>query len=178
MERAKIEYCALLAEIVGAIAVVISVIYLALQITDNTSELQNQGHFNALMLAQRPLELLIADGELAAIIEAGYSAPEGLSKENWHRFAMYQVMAFNAWEYLYYANQSNSIPVNLWQGADSYYRDLAVSKPSLRRFWSEYEQIFAEPFRSYAASAFAYAASAESSNTLAASPTELLGPAS
>jgi hypothetical protein len=33
---------------------------------------------------------------------------------------MYQVMAFNAWECLNYANQSNSIPVNLWHGADSF----------------------------------------------------------
>lgn len=154
MERERIELCALLAEIVGAVAVVISVVYLAMQISDNTSELQSQGHFHALSLAQRPLELLIADRELAHIIEAGYSAPDELSPTDWHRFSMYQVMAFNAWEYLYYANQSGSIPGNLWAGADAYYRELIRVRPALRRFWNEFEHSYDEPFKAYVDEAF------------------------
>ena len=117
MQRERIELGALLAEIVGAVAVVVSVVYLAMQISDNTSELQSQGHFHALSLAQKPLELLVSDRELANIIETGYSAPEQLSPSDWHRFAMYQTMAFNAWEFLFYANRSGSIPENLWVGA-------------------------------------------------------------
>lgn len=154
MQRERIELGALLAEIVGAVAVVISVVYLAMQISDNTSELQSQGHFHALSLAQRPLELLIADPELAEIIETGYSAPRQLSPSDWHRFAMYQTMAFNAWEFLYYANRSGSIPVNLWVGADAYYRELIRTKPALRQFWAEYEHIFDEPFHLYVESVF------------------------
>lgn len=149
MPRERIEIFALLAEIVGALAVVVSVIYLAMEISDNTSELQSQGHFHALSLAQRPLELLIADRELADIVEAGYTAPEQLSATDWHRFSMYQIMAFNAWEYLYYANRSGSIPKNLWAGADAYYRELIRKKPALQRFWSDYEHSFDEPFNSY-----------------------------
>lgn len=154
MERERIELLALLAEIVGAVAVVISVIYLAMQISDNTSELQSQGHFHALSLAQRPLELLIADRELARIIEGGYSDPDQLSATDWHRFSMYQVMAFNAWEYLYYAHESGSIPENLWAGADAYYRGLVQGQPALRRFWSEYQHAFDGPFHGYVEGAF------------------------
>lgn len=154
MERERIELCALLAEIVGALAVVVSVVYLALQISDNTSELQSQGHFHALSLAQRPLELLIADRDLAALIEAGYTAPQELSATDWHRFSMYQVMAFNAWEYLYYAHEAGSIPENLWAGADAYYRELIRTRPALRRFWNEFEHAFDDPFRGYVDRAF------------------------
>lgn len=157
MQRERIELGALLAEIVGAVAVVISVAYLAKQISDNTSELQSQGHYHALSLAQRPLELLIADPELAGIIEAGYSAPRRLSPADWHRFAMYQTMAFNAWEFLYYANRSGSIPENLWVGADAYYRELVRSQPALQQYWSEYEHIFDEPFHLYVEGVFEHA---------------------
>ena len=154
MQRERIELGALLAEIVGAVAVVVSVVYLAMQISDNTSELQSQGHFHALSLAQKPLELLVSDRELANIIETGYSAPDKLSPSDWHRFAMYQTMAFNAWEFLFYANRSGSIPENLWVGADAYYRVLIGTKPALARFWAEYEHIFDEPFHCYVESAF------------------------
>lgn len=154
MQRERIELFALLAEIIGALAVVVSVIYLAMEISDNTSELQSQGHFHALSLAQRPLELLIADRELADIIETGYTAPEQLSTTDWHRFSMYQIMAFNAWEYLYYANRSGSIPENLWAGADAYYKQLIRMRPALRRFWTEYEHSFDEPFKTYVDTTF------------------------
>ncbi len=155
--REHIECAALVAEIVGALAVVVSVVYLAAQIADNTKSLQNEGHYNALQLAQRPLELLIADQELAAIVTAGYQDPAALSPDEWQRFAMHQVMAFNAWEFLYYAHQAGTIPPNLWTGADAYYGNLLGTHAGLAQFWAEYAHIFDDPFRSYVASQFATA---------------------
>jgi len=152
--REQIEYAALVAEIVGAIAVVVSVIYLAVQIADNTKSLQNEGHYNALQLAQRPLELLIADRELAAIVTIGYEDPDALSADEWQRFAMHQVMAFNAWEFLYYAHEAGTIPPNLWAGADAYYANQLGTNTGLVRFWAEYAHIFDDPFRSYVAAHF------------------------
>lgn len=155
--REQIEYAALVAEIVGALAVVVSVVYLAVQIADNTKSLQNEGHYNALQLAQRPLELLIADHELAAIVTAGYQDPGALSADEWQRFAMHQVMAFNAWEFLYYAHEAGTIPPNLWAGADAYYANLLGTHAGLAQFWAEYAHIFDDPFRAYVASQFANA---------------------
>jgi hypothetical protein len=56
-----LEYWALIAEIAGAIAIVVSVIYLGVQIRANTKVLRSQAHYNALSLAQRPFEMAIAD---------------------------------------------------------------------------------------------------------------------
>ncbi len=39
-----------IAEIAGAIAVVVSVLYLGLQIRDNTKVLRSRAHYNALLL--------------------------------------------------------------------------------------------------------------------------------
>jgi hypothetical protein len=49
--KTTLEYWALIAEIAGAIAVVMSVIYLGVQVRANTKVLRSQAHFNALSLA-------------------------------------------------------------------------------------------------------------------------------
>ena len=149
--REHIECAALIAEIVGAAAVVISVVYLGVQIAGNTRALQSEGHYNALQLAQRPLELLIADDRLAEVVNAGYADSALLSAADSQRFAMYQVMAFNAWEYLYYADAAESVPGNLWEGANAYYSELLRTSPGLAGFWQAHEHIYADPFRSYVA---------------------------
>ncbi len=42
--KEKIEYASYVAEIIAAIAVVISLVYVAIQISDNTRELKSQSH--------------------------------------------------------------------------------------------------------------------------------------
>ena len=54
----KLERWALIAEIAGGIAIVLSVVYLAVQISDNNRLLRSQAHYNALSLGQRPFELM------------------------------------------------------------------------------------------------------------------------
>ena len=49
--KTTLEYWALIAEIAGAIAVVMSVIYLGVQVRASTKVLRSQAHFNALSLA-------------------------------------------------------------------------------------------------------------------------------
>jgi len=147
--KERIEVAALLAEIIGAIAVVISVVYLAVQISEGNKELRSQSHYNALSLGQRPFEIELENAELAGIISSGYDDPGQLTAEEWYRFSQYQIMAFNAWEYYYYENEKSAIPEQLWIGAKAYYVQIARTKPGLWKYWSEYEHIYGEPFHSY-----------------------------
>ena len=71
LTRERAEYASYVAEIIAAVAVVISLVYVAIQISDNTRELKSQSHYNALMLVQRPIEFLIQDKALAEIINPG-----------------------------------------------------------------------------------------------------------
>jgi hypothetical protein len=142
ISRTTLEYWALMAEIAGAIAIVVSVIYLGVQIRANTKVLRSQAHYNALSLAQRPFEMAIADQGLADLIETSYASPEKLTQQQWVRCANYLFMQFNSWEYLYYQNIDGSIPRQLWVGADAYFKELIKTKPGLKRFWSEYQHAF------------------------------------
>jgi len=145
-------------EITSVIAVVLSVLYLGLQIRDNTKVLRSQAHYNALSLAQRPMEMMIENDGLATIVNTGYKTPDALSADDWARFGNYVFIGFNAWEYLYYQNGDRSIPRELWVGADAYFKGLVATNPGLTRFWSEFQASFDEPFRSYVAEEFAKAA--------------------
>jgi hypothetical protein len=81
ISRTTLEYWALMAEIAGAIAIVVSVIYLGVQIRANTKVLRSQAHYNALSLAQRPFEMAISDQDLADLIETSCASPEKLSQQ-------------------------------------------------------------------------------------------------
>jgi hypothetical protein len=150
-EKDRLQKMALLAEIVGAFAVVVSVVYLAFQISDNTRILRSQAHFNALELSQRPFEIMVETADLAKALVACDDEPFSVSPSDWLRCRNYYFMQFNAWEYLYYQNIDGSVPPELWRGGDAYFSEVARTKAGYTRFWKEGAIAFAEPFRSYAA---------------------------
>jgi hypothetical protein len=135
----------------AAVAVVVSVIYLAKQISDNTKLLRSQSHYYALSLAQRPLELMVENESLAATVIQCNANPDAVAAATWERCLNYYLMQIDAWEYMYYQNIDGSIPRQLWVGADSSFKTWVKTKPGYARFWSETQGAFDEPFRSYAA---------------------------
>jgi len=158
--KRNMDSAAQLSQIISALAVVITVIYLTIQIQDNTKALENQGHYNALSVAQAPIVMMVDNSDLARIVEKGYINPDSLASVDQLRFYDHQFLSFNGWEYLYYANQSESIPKSLWIGADGYFSELIYTKPGLIKFWATYKHAFAEPFKSYVENIY------EKSNTL------------
>jgi hypothetical protein len=125
------------------------------QSRDNIKLLQSQAHYNALLLFRKPWEIVIENEGLASIVAAGLATPEALSTTDWFRCSSHMLLSVDAWEYFYYQHRDDSIPKELWVGADAYYRSLVETKPGLRRFWSEYQGWYDEPFRSHVADEFA-----------------------
>jgi len=150
-KKPKLETLARVAEMAAAFAVVVSVIYLAEQIGDNTRLLRSQSHFNAISLGQRPLELLVDNESLAGEVIQCDANPDSVAAVTWERCRYFYLMEFNSWEYFYYQNIDGSIPPQLWLGADGYFKTLINTRPGYVRFWSEMQAGFAEPFKSYAA---------------------------
>ena len=111
--RNHLENAALVAEILGAIAVVVSVIYLAVQITDNTRMLRSQSHYNALEVLQRPFELLLESDSLAPTLHECDTQPNEVEASRWSRCVTYYFMQANGWEYTYYQHLENAIPPEL-----------------------------------------------------------------
>ena len=151
----KLERWSLFAEIAGAIAVVLSVAYLALQVSDNNRLLRSQAHYNALELAQRPLEVMLENENLAGVMVKCENDPQSVDRTSWERSSNYYFLQLNSWEYLYYQHGDESIPPQLWRGADAYFKDQVQTNPGYARFWSRWEIAFDEPFRTYVSDEFA-----------------------
>ena len=150
----SLEQASLVSQVISAIAILASLLFLAIQIRGNTRALRSQSYFNGLQHGQRPFELMIEDQTLTRIVSEGYVAPERLSGEERERFNLHTFMLFNAWEYFYYQHRDQAIPKQLFAGTDAHMRKLIASGPGLSVFWSEYRHAYEEPFLSYVLSAF------------------------
>ena len=126
-----------------------------LELHENTKVQLSQGYYNAILVGQRPLEMLIDDDNLARIAEGGYEKPETLSAVEWATFGNFMFLQFNAWEFYYYQHRDGQIRKELWVGAENYYRWLIDTKPGLSRFWAEWNVTYDDPFRSYVTQEFA-----------------------
>ena len=147
--KSRLERVALIAEIVGGVAVVISVVYLAAQIADSNRLLRSQAHYNALELTQRPFEMMVATGDLAKMLFECDLKPYDVPESDWQRCKNYYFMQLNGWEYVYYQHLDEAIPPELWVGVDGYFADQIAEKAGYARFWKETALGFDEPFHSY-----------------------------
>ena len=153
-----LEQASLVAQVVSAAAILLSLIFIAIQIRGNTQALRSQSYFNGLTHGQRPFELLLENPELGKIIEAGYADSENLKSTDKERFNLHTFMLFNAWEYFFYQHRDHSIPKQLFLGTDAHMRMLLSTKPGVASFWDEYRHAYEEPFLSYVTDAMKTAA--------------------
>ena len=153
--KERIDYLASIGEIIGAVAVVISVIYLAMQVGDSNTEMRSQTHYNALMLAQRPMEMLIENPELGDPVTKGSNDANSLTSTEWDRLSHYVFLLFNSWEYSFLLNDSGGVSPELWQGHNGYMESYISLHPITKRFWTEFQTSFSDVFRSYVGDRFA-----------------------
>lgn len=148
-KRSRLEAAALVAEIFGGVAVVVSVAYLALQLADNNRLLRSQSHYNALEAAQAPFELRLSSDTLTSEMHQCDNDPFDVPDAVWDRCSVYYFMQANGWEYTYLQHQDDAVPTSLWVGLDGYMSSQAMTNPGWVRFWEETAVGFGEPFRTY-----------------------------
>ena len=145
----RLQRAALIAEIIGGFAVLASVIYLGLQISDNTRILRSQSHYNALETLQRPFEVMLESDSLVEALAQCEAAPFDVSGTIWSRCVNYYFMQANGWAYTYYQEQEGALPPELWPGVEGYFANEARTNAGWVRFWEETAIGFGEPFRTH-----------------------------
>ena len=111
----NLENIAYLGEIVGAVAVVISLIYLAIQVRQNTKAQRTENFSRALDRVAAMQASLSQDSDTAALFSKGVTDTANLAPNERIRFtwAMYEL--FGAFEFIYFAAISDEIPDEVWQ---------------------------------------------------------------
>ena len=149
ISKTGLEYVATVAEILAAVGVMISVVYLALQIDSGNKELRAQTYSATLERVHRPSEMLIESQELSDIVRVGTQNPDAITEEQWPRFVRWQAIRFDSFEFAYYANRNDAITPELWQGMTSSFASNIAKEPGTRRAWQEIRHGFVNPFQGF-----------------------------
>ena len=125
-----------LGEFIGAIAVVASLAYLALQIRHNTRAVRSSMHQDMIESTLRIAESLSDNENVGRIVLKAEEDYESLTREERIRFEAYAERVFGNFESVFYSYRNSMIEQDLWESWESSY--LAdISRDAIRRFWQE-----------------------------------------
>ncbi len=137
------------AELIAAIGVIVSVIYLAIQVRDSNHQIRQQASSETLNLMHSPIEEMIASSELSEIIRVGNMEPDKLSEAEWFRYSFWWMMGFDMYEYLFTAQRRGTVDANTWQGTDASFRNVFEVWPRTCQAWREWRHAYSDPFQNY-----------------------------
>ncbi len=146
LARSLQEY-ALAAEIIGAAAVVVSLIYVGVSVNQNTNALLVANH-QALVAMDQSTTDWLKDPAFASTMEIVSSDPDELSSVQIRQVHSYYAGKLNAWEFAFLTHQNEMMADNIWMGWDSHYRSV-LKADSVRVFWQLDRENFSPTFRRY-----------------------------
>ena len=138
---------ALAADIVGAVAVVVSLIYVGVSVNQNTAAVQVANH-QALVALDQETSNWFRDPELAAAYEVAKKEVDKLSAVQRAQVGSFIAGKMNAWEFAFLTHDNGMMEDNIWEGWDGHYRTI-LEQSGGRWFWSEERESFSPAFRVY-----------------------------
>ena len=104
MNKKNVQVYASLAEIVSAVAIIISLLYVAYEFRRTETLSSNEVDIMIFERVREANTMLIENGELARIVIQANSRPEALSESDRLRYLAYQHIFFDRWEtaWIYY----------------------------------------------------------------------------
>jgi hypothetical protein len=137
-----------LGEAIGGIAVIITLIYLALQIRQNTKAVRSNS-FHAVTDSFNEINNLIAhDESLARIFRVGMEDLANLNEDELIRFSFMFMAPFRIFETIFYQYTNGTIDQRLWQ-AEKRSMQFLLSGPGSRAWWYRNPLSFTPEFRQF-----------------------------
>ena len=152
--KEKLQDYALIAEIVGAAAVVISLIYVGLGVRQNTDAIQVANH-QALVAMDMDKNNWLRDPEFAAIYDNARQDMDTLSPVEFRQYLTFVADTLNAWGFAFITHNNGAMDDTIWNGWDGFYR-VEMETEGFQRFWND-NPTFSPDFSSYVNSILATA---------------------
>ena len=133
-------------EIIGALAVFLTLIYLALQIRQNTKAVQASAVDASISKVTSVRQSMYENAEVAAIYVKGLANPDDLDEESRTRFRLLMHNIFLAISNIYSQTSFAGLSASTWE-SQLVVLARVVNTPGGRWFWKEYQLEFDETFR-------------------------------
>ena len=144
----KLEKWALIAEIVGGIAIVVSLIFVGYEMRQN-SRSQTQAMTQALVSSYaETLTLLTQNEQLRCIYSAGIRDFSALSGADALAFSAYWVALWRHREDMYFQYQQGALSPQTWEAFEGANREVA-QYPGFQQWFAFRRRWFSEPFQEY-----------------------------
>jgi len=137
-----------LGEFVSGIAVVVTLVYLAIQIRHNTRAVRSSMHQDWIESTLRIAESLSDNADVSRIVLKADEDYDSLTDQERIRFEAYAERVFGNFESVYYSYRNSMIEEDLWESWESSYLD-DISRGSLRRFWQEQHPLHLRDFMDF-----------------------------
>lgn len=138
-----------LGEFVGGIFVVVSLVYLAHQVRQNTDSLRTENYARVLDRMSTVQSNLSADAALSRIVVLGSETPDALTRSERIRFtwAMYEILG--AGEFMYHQAHEGALPAQVWERWEAAI-GWWLSNPGIQAWWLARPTPFSADFEAFA----------------------------
>ena len=137
------------AEILGAVAVVGSLLYLAVQVRHSANATQATSRYATAQLTTDILVATASDAELASIFRRGQIDPDSLSDDEGFRFDLLLYAVFDQWETMFSQVQRGAMSKEDWVKYETAIVGMYLAQPGAQRFWETASDIYSASFREF-----------------------------
>ena len=128
-----LEQYAYLAEIIGVVVIVASLIYLAKQVRQNHKQLESQS-YQAWVASNLQINMSMASPELSAIVAKGNFDSANLDEDSYVAYAMSHLAMMQMAQAADYLYRSGSLDRELWEGEMDRAAGI-LTMPGVRQWW-------------------------------------------
>lgn len=135
-------------EVLGAVAVVLSLIYVAVQVKQNTKALRGAATANAIASLRDWNRELIANPSVARIWGQGVEDMEGLDADGRAQFITLAFNLFKTMEDMHFQFRQGSMDPEVWDGWECF-AAVYLKRSGSQHYWAHRRQLFSRPFREW-----------------------------
>jgi hypothetical protein len=144
----SLETLANLGEFVSAFAVVLSLVYLAYQVRQNTLSLRTENYARALDRVAAQQARMSADPAMAALFGRGVLDTSSLTPEQRIQFAWAFYEMFGAFEFMYHQSRAGALQAEVWERWSATL-SWWISLPGVQAWWRAKPTPFSASFSEF-----------------------------
>ena len=144
----SLEQASLLAQIVSALAIIASLVFVGVQLRQATRAMRNSSSQAHSAIYSGVISTIIDNGELASIWRRGLADPASLDEDEWVRFTACASAQFRFFESSRVQWLQGQLDEEHWQNIEARVNSFA-SQPGIQAWWQIRRDWHSVPFRSW-----------------------------
>jgi hypothetical protein len=137
-----------LADLIGALTIVVSLVYLAIQVRQNTRSLHAENYAHALDRVSDVQARLSTNPEMVRIFNQGLADPLRLRRGERVQFTWMMYEMFGSFEFMFLQSRENALPTGVWERwSDTL--SWWLQWPGVQRWWRSQPTSFSATFAAF-----------------------------